>query len=389
MQRPDWQAVTAGVVTAVVGFTSSFAVVLAGLHAVGADLSQAASGLLAVTVGAGVACVVAALRTRVPLTMAWSTPGAALLASTGVVSGGWSAAVGAFAVCGVLLAAVGLWRRLADWIALIPIEIASAMLAGVLVPFCLAPITSLVDSPGLVAPVVALWLALLRFARRWAAPAAMALAVVLAFTSGDVRGLEAAALRPMLTWTTPTLTVAAVVSIALPLFVVTMASQNIPGAAVLAGFGYRVPMRPAMLLTGAATAVVAPFGGHAINLAALTAALAAGPEAGPDPTRRWRAVVVAGTAYVVLGLGSAAVAAVALAAPAGLVVAAAGLALLPTLAGAAARAFGPEGYREASAVTFLVTVSGVGFLGISSAFWGLVAGVGTALVLHLRRARRS
>lgn len=378
-------AVTAGVVTSLVGFTSAFAVVLAGLRAVGASPAQAASGLLAVTLAMGAATVLLAWRTRLPITVAWSTPGAALLASSGTALGSWSHAVAGFALCGVLLTAVGLWRRLERWVRLIPVPLASAMLAGVLVELCLQPVLSTVDRPLLVGPVVICWLVLLRLAPRWATPAAIGLAVVLAVASPEVRGLDPAALAPTLTWTTPQLSWSAVVSIAVPLFVVTMASQNIPGIAVLAGFGYAAPVRPVMLVTGIGTVLVAPFGGHAINLAAISAALAAGPEAGPDPARRWRAAVTAGLGGMVLGIGSAAVAAVALAAPAGLITAAAGLALVGTLASSLGTAFASVPHREASAVTFLVTVSGITVGGVSAAFWGLLAGIVCQVVLRAGR----
>lgn len=400
MRSPD-QPTTAGVVTAVVGFTSAFAVVLAGLTAVGARPAEASSGLMVVTVAMGLATVGLAARTRLPVTVAWSTPGAALLATTGAVDGGWPAAVGAFAACGLLLAAVGLVRPLADVVRRIPPRLAAAMLAGVLLDLCLAPVRGLAEAPELVAPVVVVWAVLLRLAPRWAAPAALLAAAALAFTAPEVRALGAEAWVPSLVWTTPALTPAAVVSIAVPLFVVTMASQNLPGAAVLAGFGYAVPLRPVLLVTGTGTVLAAPFGGHAINLAAISAALAAGPEAGPDPTRRWRAAVTAGVGYVVLGLASAGAAAVALAAPGGLVEAAAGLALVATLAGALRSAFedptprgeaaGGDGSRVppavAAAVTFLVTASGLQLGGVGSAFWGLAAGIALTLVGRRRTPR--
>ena len=376
----------AGVVTALVGFTSAFAVVLGGLRAVGATPAQAASGLLAVTLAMGAATVLLAWRTRLPITVAWSTPGAALLATTGTAAGGWPEAVAGFVLCGVLLAAVGLWRRLERWVRLIPVPLANAMLAGVLVDLCLQPVLAVAERPLLVGPVVVVWLVLLRLAPRWATPAAIGLAVAIAVASPGVRALDTSDLLPSLTWTTPQPSWSAVVSVAVPLFVVTMASQNIPGVAVLAGFGYAAPLRRVMLVTGAGTVLAAPFGGHAINLAAISAALAAGPEGGPDPRRRWRAAVVAGCGYVVLAVASAAVAAVALAAPAGLIAAAAGLALVGTLTASLGAAFGPAGHREAAAVTFLVTVSGVGVGGVSAAFWGLLAGI--AVHLTLRAARR-
>lgn len=380
--------VTAGAVTAVVGFTSAFAVVLAGLRAVGATPVQAASGLLALTVAMGTATIVLAVRTRLPITVAWSTPGAALLVTTGGVAGGWPAAVGAFLVCGVLLTAVGLSPHLAALAARVPAVLASAMLAGVLLDLCLAPVRSLVTDPLLVGPVVLVWVVLLRWAPRWASPAALALATALAFSSAPVRELGLQAWSPSVTWTGPELTPGAVVSIAVPLFVVTMASQNIPGLAVLAGFGYAAPLRRVMVVTGLGSIVTAPFGGHAINLAALSAALAAGPEAGPDRSERWRAAVTAGAGFVLIGMASAGVAAVALAAPGGLIEAAAGIALVATFAAALRSAFGAGDHTVAAAVTLLVTVSGVQAAGVGSAFWGLLAGVAVLLVVR-RRVRPS
>ncbi|WP_146899113.1 benzoate/H(+) symporter BenE family transporter [Cellulomonas aerilata] len=380
-------AVAAGVVTAVVGFTSAFAVVLDGLRAVGASPAQAASGLLAVTVAMGAATVLLAVRTRMPVTVAWSTPGAALLAGTGAAAGGWAHAVGGFMLCGALLAAVGLLRPLGDLVRRIPVPVAHAMLAGVLLPLCLEPVSAVVASPALVGPVLLVWLVLLRLAPRWATPAAVALAVGLALTSPAARALDGAALVPTLTWTTPALGWASVVSVALPLFVVTMASQNVPGVAVLAGFGYHPPLRPVMLTTGIGTVLAAPFGGHTINLAAISAALAAGPEAGPDTARRWHAAVTAGVTYALLGVASTAVAAVALAAPAGLIAAAAGLALVATFGASLGGAFAGEPDRVPAAVTLLVTVSGTAPFGVSPAFWGLVAGVVAAGVVTRRRSR--
>lgn len=372
----------AGVVTAVVGFTSTFAVLLAGLRAVGASADEAASGLLAVTVAVGLGITVLALRHRVPVTLAWSTPGAALLASTGAVDGGWSAAVGAFTVAGVLFVLTGFLPALSRLVERIPVPVAQAMLAGVLLPLVLAPVQAVVAVPLLALPVVAVWLVVQRLLPRWAVPAALAAALVvvaveLARTGEGLVG----PLGPRLTWATPSLTVAAVVGIALPLYVVTMASQNVPGAAVLRSFGYPVPWRSALGVSGAATVLAAPFGGHAANLAAISAALAAGEEAGPDRERRWLASLSAAAAYLVLALASGLVAAVAVAAPGGLVEAVAGLALLPVLAGALASAFADPAERVGAAVAFAVGASGVVVIGVGAAFWALVAGLVVRTIL--------
>ncbi|WP_089154616.1 benzoate/H(+) symporter BenE family transporter [Micromonospora sp. NBS 11-29] len=376
------QPVLAGVVTALVGFASSFTVVLAGLRAVGADPAQAASGLLTLCVASGACAVWLGLRHRLPLAIAWSTPGAALLVATGPVPGGWPAAVGAFLLTGLLIVAAGLIPVLGRAVAAIPTPIASAMLAGVLLPLCTAPVRALVEVPRLAGPVVLVWLLLHRFARRWAVPGALAVAVVaIALTTSGPARLDAA---PVVALTAPVWTLPAVVGLALPLFLVTMAAQNVPGAAVLAGYGYRAPLGSALRVTGLATVLGASAGGHAVNLAAITAALAAGPDAHPDPERRWIASVTAGIGLALLGLGAGAATALVLLSPPVLVEAVAGLALLAALAGAVSAAVADPDAREAAVVTLVVTASGVSLLGVGGAFWGLVAG---CLMLLLFRRR--
>jgi benzoate membrane transport protein len=376
------QPVIAGIVAALVGFAGSFAVVLTGLRAAGADERQAASGLLILCLACALLAVALGLRHRMPISIAWSTPGAALLISAGPPPGGFAAAVGAFLVCGVLAVVAGLVPMVARLIAMIPVPIASAMLAGVLVELCLAPVRALAEVPLLAAPVILVWALVGRFARTWAVPAALAVAAVAIAWSGP--GLGNVALAPALVWTTPTFDLATIVGVGLPLFLVTMASQNVPGAAVLAQYGYRAPMRPVLTATGLATIASAPFGGHAVNLAAISAALAAGPDAHPDPRRRWLASVTAGLGLAVLGLGAGVATTLLVLSPPVLIEAVAGLALLGALAAALASAVSEPDGREAAAVTFVVTAAGIGLLGIGAAFWGLLAGVAMTL-LHRRR----
>lgn len=384
---PLSRPIMAGVVTALVGFTSSFAVVLTGLAAVGASPAQAASGLLVLSVTMGLACIVLAVRYRMPITVAWSTPGAALLAATGAVEGGWPAAVGAFLIVAVLILLTALVPQIGALIAAIPASIAQAMLAGVLLPLCLAPITGLVANPWGVVPVVATWLIFARFAPRWAVPLAFVAATVVVVigvvTSG--RTVDAALLVPQLEWTMPAFTVGAIVGVALPLFIVTMASQNVPGVAIMRSFGYEVPWRPSMLVTGLGTAVGAAAGGHAINLAAISAALAAAPDADPDPKRRWVAGASTGASYLVLGGCSAAFAALVLLAPQAVIPAVAGLALFAAFGASVQQAIEEPRERIPAVVTFLVAASGIAILGISAAFWALVAGLIVRGVLHLGR----
>ncbi|WP_240615033.1 benzoate/H(+) symporter BenE family transporter [Arthrobacter ruber] len=381
------EPVLAGVVTALVGFTSSFAVVLAGLRATGATPEQAASGLLALTLVVGLGIVVLALRYRIPVTLSWSTPGAALLAGAAVPAGGWPAAVGAFLVTGALIALTGAVPWLGRLVARIPQHLAQAMLAGVLLPLCLAPFRSLGTIPLLVLPVILVWLAASALVPKWAVPLALVAALAVIGLQFALEGtvIEPSTLAPSLAVTVPVIDPAAVVGIALPLYVVTMASQNLPGVAVLASFGYRAPWRPALAVTGLGTAVVAPFGGHAVNLAALSAALSAGDGAGEDKERRWIAALSAGISYVVLAGASGALVVVVGAAPAGLVEAVAGLALISTMATAVTASFADATGRMSGAVTFLLAASGLSVLGIGGAFWALVGGLVVRATLERTR----
>lgn len=374
---PLSRPVLAGVVTALVGFTSAFAVVLTGLGAVGATPAQAASGLLVLSITMGLACVILAWRYRMPITVAWSTPGAALLAATGVVEGGWSAATGAFLVVAALTLLAGLWPGFGRLIARIPASIAQAMLAGVLLPLCLAPIAGIAENPWGVIPVLATWLIFARIAPRWAVPLAFVAAAVVVGVELIRNGaaVDAGLLIPRIELVPPTFTVGALVGIALPLFIVTMASQNVPGVAIMRSFGYEVPWRPAMFVTGIGTALGAPAGGHGINLAAISAALAAAPEADPDPKRRWVAGVSTGVSYVVLGGCAAAFSALVILAPAAVIPAVAGVALFAAFGSSVQQAVAEPAERMPAVVTFLIAASGLSFAGISAAFWALLAGL--------------
>ncbi len=383
------RAVVAGVVTAVVGYTGAFAVVLTGLQGVGASPSQAASGLAVLCLTMGVATIFLSVRHRMPITIAWSTPGAALLASTGVPEGGWSAAIFAFIVVGLLLLVTGLVPWLGRVVSSIPTALAQAMLAGVLVPICLAPVKAVVVSPWVVAPVLVAWLAMLAWKPKWAAAVAVGLALVIAvFAVAAGPGLGSLpAPGTALEFVMPQPSLAAVIGLALPLWLVTMASQNIPGVAVLGTYGFRAPWRSALVTTGLGTVVGAPFGGHAINFAAISAALAASPDAGDEPSGRWRAAVVAGIGYLIFGGVTATVTALVFTGPPGLLQAAAGVALLGTLGSSLLGAIAEAEGREAAVVTFLVAASGISVFGIGAAFWALAAGLIVRWVVVQMRAR--
>ncbi|MBB3315788.1 benzoate membrane transport protein [Rhizobium sp. BK181] len=380
------QSLFMGILTTFVGFASSFAVVLHGLQSVGATDAQAASGLMALSIALGLCAIVLSTVTRLPISIAWSTPGGALLASTGVVEGGFNAAVGAFLICAVLIVIAGLFKPLGRAVAAIPAPLANAMLAGVLIGLCFAPVRAIGFNPLLGLPIVLAWIVVGAFKRLWAVPAALAAFVlVVAFgvdiPDGALSSLEQA-LRPPVEFVVPVFNLPAFVSIALPLFIVTMASQNIPGIAVLKVNGYAPKPGPLFSVTGLFSILAAPFGGHAVNLAAITAAMCAGQDAHPDPARRYWAVLVSGISYVILGLLAGAVTTFVALAPPILIQAVAGLALVGAFSSSAMSAFQAPESREAAAITFLVTASGVSFAGISGAFWGLLAG---GLMLALSR----
>lgn len=377
------QAVAAGLLAAFVGFASSFAVVLQGLMAVGATRAEAASGLMALAIAMGLSGALLSLWRRQPISVAWSTPGAALLATSGAPEGGFPEAVGAFLVCGVLIVVAGLWKSLGRTVERIPPALANAMLAGVLLGLCLAPVRAMGSVPLMAAPVVLVWALVFYWKRLFAMPAAVLVVVGgLIVFQGVPAGMGSLWPSPVLV--RPVFTVAAALGLGVPLFLVTMASQNIPGMAVLHLNGYRPPASPLFVTTGVFSAVGAFFGGHAVNLAAITAALCAGPDAHPDPARRYWAAVVAGLTYVVFGLLAGAATAFIAASPPVLIEAVAGLALLGAFGSALLGAVSAIEGREAALVTFLVTASGQAFLGVSGAFWGLLAG---GVLLALARVK--
>ncbi len=384
----SWQAAFAGLLAGFVGFAGSFAVVLQGLRAAGATEEQAASGLLFASIASGLCAIFLSLRTRLPVSVAWSTPGAALLATTGAVDGGFAGAVGAFLMCAAGFVLAGLFSPFGRAVARIPGHLANAMLAGVLLLLCFAPFRAVAELPWLALPILIAWVVGLLINRLWAVPAALAafaLVVALGVALPDSASEKlSSALLPAPTWVSPAFSVNALLSMAVPLFLVTMASQNIAGAAVLSSFGYRTRPGPWIALTGVFSAPAALFGSHAVNLAAITAALCAGEDAHPDPKRRYWAAACMGVSMTGLGLASGLVIAFVALAPSILIEAVAGLALIGPFTGACVAAFRDPEHRESSAVTFLFAASGIGLFGIAGAFWGLLAGAALyAIKLHI------
>jgi benzoate membrane transport protein len=365
-------SIVAGFVAVLVGFTSSVAIVFSAAQALGATPAQTTSWIWALGVGMGVTSIGLSLATRMPVLTAWSTPGAALIAATSGVA--MPEAVGAFIVGALLIVAAGTTRIFERVMDRIPQAIAAALLAGVLVRFALDAAGAFRAAPALVGAMGLAYLVGRRFLPRYAVPLVLATGIVVALAQGRIAlgGVHWAWAMPV--WTTPVFSIGAIVGVGLPLFIVTMASQNLPGVAAQRTAGYAVPVSATITATGVATLALAPFGAYALNLAAITAAICMGREAHADPARRYTAAVAAGAIYLLLGLAGGAVAGLLGAFPRELVVAVAGLALLGTIAGGLAAALKDEAHRDAAIVTFVVTASGLTVAGIGAAFWGVVAG---------------
>jgi benzoate membrane transport protein len=380
-------AVVAGFVAVLVGFTSSVVIVFAAAQALGATPAQTTSWIWALGLGMGITSIGLSLWYRQPVLTAWSTPGAALIAGTSGVA--MPEAIGAFVVCGVLIMLAGATRAFERVMDRIPQAIAAALLAGVLARFGLDAVGAVKTAPLLVCVMAGVFLVGRRAWPRYAVPGVLLAGVAVAAAQ---RRMDTSAIvwdMALPVWTSPVFSLSALVGVALPLFVVTMASQNLPGVAAQRAAGYDTPVSPAITATGAASALLAPFGGYAFNLAAITAAICMGREAHEDPARRYVASVAAGVFYIALGGVGGAVVGLLAAFPRELVLAVAGLALLGTIAGGLAAALKDEAHRDAAGLTFLVTLSGVTLAGIGSAFWGVLAGSAALMVQHYRsRAHR-
>jgi benzoate membrane transport protein len=372
----------AGALAAIVGYASTFTLVLAALTAAGASPQQAGSGLMSVCIAIGILNIVVSTRIKLPVSFAWSTPGVAFILTVGEPVGGFPAVAGAFLVAAALIVLTGLIKPLARAIAAIPAPIANAMLAGMLLTLCLAPITAVAEMPALALPILLAWIIGLRFAKRYAVPIAVVVTGIMLATTTHLPAGALDGSWPSLVPVTPVFTLDAIVRIGLPLYVVTMASQNLPGLAVMKANGYVLKPAPLFVMTGLASAATAFFGGHSSNLAAITAAICAGPEAHPDKARRWPAPAAAGVVYLLLAPGASLAAAFIAASPPLLIQAVAGLALLSSLAAALSGALIAEETRLPAILTLVTTASGITIAGVGAPFWGLVAGIGMILVLR-------
>lgn len=379
-----------GLLSAIVGFTSSFAIILQGLGAAGASTAQATSGLVVLCFGMGISGIILALRYRMPIGVAWSTPGAALLVSSADTLSSFNEAIGAFIVSALLLVIAGWFRPLGRLIESIPSSLANAMLAGVLLSLCLAPVHALAADAWLAMPLLLTWWLVGRVNRYFAVPAALLVLVPIVIwwigIPADFSQQFKQSMVPQIMWIKPVFEPQALISIGIPLFVVTMASQNVPGIAVLRAASYEPKAGPLIMNTGVFSVITAPFGGHGINLAAITAAMMCSPEAHEQQHRRYWSAIVAGMSYILFGATAGIAVLLITLVPSILVEAIAGLALLGSFSAAIYAALSDVQHREAAAITFLFAGSGLAFMGIGGAFWGLLIG---SLMFFLTRIKKA
>ncbi|WP_170465455.1 benzoate/H(+) symporter BenE family transporter [Ruegeria arenilitoris] len=380
---PPMQTISTGLVVAVVGFFSSFPIVLQGLAAMGASAAESASGLMMAAVAMGLAAIALSLWFKQPISVAWSTPGAALLAVSATPLAGFSDAVGAFLCAGALTVLAGLWGPLGRLAAAIPTTLAQAMLGGVLLPLCIIPFQAAVAVPWQALPVILTWFIAGRVNRLFAVPTAViAAAIVVVLNAGDSSVMpEHLVAAPVLTM--PTFSVASAIGIGIPLFIVTMATQNIPGIAVMRSFGYAPRAGNLFSAVGGASILSAPFGAPATCLAAITAAMCSNEDSHPDPNQRYWSAVMAGGFYCLFGVFAVAITGFAAHADPLLMGTLTGIALIGVMANATHAALDVPAEREAAILTFAITASGITVFGLGAAVWGLAAG-GIAYVVANR-----
>ncbi|ENZ8427017.1 MULTISPECIES: benzoate/H(+) symporter BenE family transporter [Klebsiella] len=376
----------AGFVAVLVGYASSAAIIWQAAAAAGADAGQIAGWMTALGLAMGVSTLVLTLWRKVPILTAWSTPGAALLVS-GLQGATLAQAVGIFVFANALILLCGVTGLFARLMKIIPHSLAAAMLAGILLRFGLQAFGSLQDNLLLCGGMFAAWLLCKALYPRFAVVAALAAGGVIALLTGALSPVANDMVFVAPQWITPQFTPSLLLSVGVPFFLVTMASQNAPGLATIQASGYRVPVSPLIVFTGALALLFSPFGVYSVCIAAITAAICQSPDAHPDADKRWLAAAAAGFFYLLAGLFGGSITALMAALPPVWIQMLAGLALLGTISGSLYQALGHESERDAAVVTFLVTASGVTLAGVGSAFWGLVlGGISYALLTALRRA---
>ena len=378
--------VSSALIAAMVGFAGTLALIVAAAQALGATPAQTVSWITAISLVKGLESGYLTWRHRMPILTAWSTPGAALIgASAGIAL---EAAIGAFLLAGMLIVATAAYRPLGRLIERIPVSIAAAMLAGVLLPFVLGAFKAIPQSPALAVAMIVVYVLVRPLSPLFAVVIVLVAGIAASGASGLIGPLAQAFTPPGLELVPPRFDASVLIGLGVPLYLVTMASQNLPGFAVLRASGYAPPVRQALAVTGAGSMLSAFFGAHTTNLAAITAALCTGPDVDRDPARRWPAGMVYALAWLALSLAGASGVALLAALPPALIAVVVGLALLGPLVGALGTAMKDEAERYPALLAFAVSAAGVSFGGIGAAFWGLAAGLLVHGLEHGLRAIR-
>ena len=373
-RMPPLHSWSSALIATVVGFGGTIALVVQAFRTLGATVEQTGSAVTALCLGIAIGSAAMSLKIRMPIVLAWSTPGAALLAATTPGLLAWPAAIAVFMIAAVLMIVLGLVPALGRLASRIPGSIASAMLAGVLLPFCLGAFKSGAEDTLLVAILVGVFIVARLRVPLYALLLVLVAGIALTLLRGNVSEVPPGALFGVLLPTMPAGDLRTIIGLAIPLFLVTLVSQNLPGLVVLRASGYEPKPGPLIVGTGALSLVLAPFGAHAVNLAAITAALCTNPDAHPDPTKRWMVALILGGFYFLLGVFSPGLVRLFLALPHVVIAALTGLALIPSLIGAMENMLAAKDERDPAILTFLATASGLALFGLGSAFWGLVIG---------------
>lgn len=371
---PFLSTLSAGLLAVIISYSSSIAIVLQAAQAAGANTAQLGSWMLALGVGVGISTIIPSLLLRTPVLMAWSTPGAALLA-TSLTQYSYAESIAVFIFASLLMTLVGisgLFHQFSRWI---PNHLAAAMLAGILVHFGMGLFVAAEQNDVLVLSMLIVFFITRQLSPRLAVVAALAVGIGLLVFQGELKQLTVSWAFTTPIWQTPDWNLSALLGVGIPLFLVTLSSQNLPGVAMMQSYGYQAPMSPVIAGTGLIGILLAPFGGFSFNLAAITAALCMSPEAAIDPKKRYLAAVWAGGIYLLCGLFGATLIHFFMSLPQALIAAIAGIALIGTISQSFAHAFSSDSHRESALLTFLATASGISLFNIGSAFWGLVIGL--------------
>ncbi|MGB1237681.1 MAG: benzoate/H(+) symporter BenE family transporter [Pseudomonadales bacterium] len=379
MSQLKFSHISAGFIAVLVGYTSSVSIIFQAAQSLGASQAQLNSWMLVLGVGMGLSSFTLSLYYRIPVITAWSTPGAALLV-TSLAGVPMSEAIASFIFCGILITLCGLSGLFEHLQRYIPNALASAMLAGILFQFGIAIIGAFDNQPLLVSAMALSYLILKPIVKNYTIPLVLLVGIASCISLGLFAHADIELALPQAVWVTPEFNINSLISVAIPLFIVTMTSQNIPGLATIQAAGYQISPSGPLTLTGITTTLLAPFGGFSYNLAAITAAICCSKDADSDRNTRYLAGLTTGVFYLLVGLAGTAIVSLFAAAPSALVITIAGLALLPTLGHSLSNALCDEGERDAALVTFLITVSGLEMLTIGAAFWGLVGGLLTLMI---------